>query len=384
MFSVYLAANPALAKEWSAHLERRPDTAMVVGSHNALGKALAHCARDLPGVLMLDDDLLAESPEYLDTLSVTAYPILLVAHSNDPAATHRALKIKAKDILTRDNWHEELWAVLDRIAVPLYPRDKKGGRIIAVFSPKGGVGKTTLAVNLAVSIADRRHEPVALVDLDLSFGDVAPMLAINPSLTIHDVSQSGVDPATLDQAMTHLQPNVFVLAGPKAPEQAEDVTPASLVKIIEILRENYAYIVLDLAPGYQETNVIGLDLSDIVLTLCTPDVVAMRTVGQALSVLREDFRYPSEKTRLVLNRTGSRTGIEKSDITTILKTSQIYELPSAGTAPVRAANQGIAFVRQEPSSPLARAIVSLATDLTDEHPKPGKGRITRRGRRSRD
>lgn len=383
MFSVYVAASEELGRAWDQFLKERPAEAIVMGTTDALDRALSECARDLPGVLLLDDALLDRMPQAIELLQKAPYPVVLVAPPRDPGSTRRALAIKAKDLLTHDNWRLELLASLERAALPLYPRDRKVGRVTAVFSPKGGVGKTTLAVNLAVALADRQREPVAVVDLDLTFGDVSPMLALDPVLTIHDVVRHDCDPTILEQAMIAQSANVFVLAAPKTPDQAEDISGPALVKIVELLREDYAFVVMDLAPGYQETNVIALDLSDLVLTICTPDVVTLRTVGQALSLFRDDFRYPPEKIRLVLNRTGSRTGIERSDISTILKTPQLYELPSAGSLPVRAANQGVPFITQEPSAPLAKAIRGLADELTDGPHGQRSSRQTRRQSRPR-
>ncbi len=383
MFSAYLAIADDFRGELAQFLKDRPDQAVVVGSSASLTSALRDCARDNPGVLVVDDRLVEAEPGTAAGLAAAPYPIVIIASGSIPQATRLALQVRAKDFLTRETWQAELMAALDRTAVPLYPRDKKLGQVISVFSSKGGVGKTTIAVNLAVALAERRHEPVAVVDLDLSFGDVAPMLALQPRFDIHDVILSGIDPGVLKAAMMNYASNISVLAAPHTPEEAEDIAPPQLVKILELLREEYAFVVLDLAPGYQETNIMGLDLSDVILTVCTPDVVTLRTVGQALTLFREDFRYPAEKVRLVINRTGSRTGIERSDIAAILKTPQIFELPSAGSMPVRHANQGLPFITQEPNAPLSRALTTMADALADDSAAQATLRLRRLVPRSR-
>ena len=383
MFSVYIAAKLSRSESWAAFVQNHPQDALVSGVTGSLARAVSECAQNNPGALILDDSLLTESPDFLDALAKAPYPIILIIAPNDPAATHRAIQIKAKDLLTWENWSQELLLSLQKVALPLYPRDKKAGRIIGVFSPKGGVGKTTLAVNLSVALAQRRHEPVALVDLDLAFGDVAPMLALRPSLTLHDLALSEVDPSMLHKALIPYNDNLSVLAAPTTPEQIEDIVPLSLVKIIEGLKDDHAFVIIDMAPGYQDTNAIGLDLCDLILTICTPDVVTMRTVGQALSLFRENFHYPAQKLRLVLNRTGSHTGIEQADVAAILKSPRLYGLPSAGSHPVRAANEGIPFIVREPNSPLARAIMLLAAELAGENNPHESQRLLRRMPRSR-
>lgn len=362
MFSVYLAGSEAHADEISNFLKSFPDTLMVMGWADTLEKAWADCRRDAPGVFLLDDHLLRANPGWIEKWSQAPFPIVLWASALDPESARRALAIKAKDLVSGPSWPTELVPALERVAVPFYQRDKKDGRIVAVFSSKGGVGKTTLSVNLAVALAEKTHEPILIVDLDLEFGDVSAMVGLEPTLTIHDV-----DPEHLDQSLEAILQRplapVSVLPAPLTPDQAEDVTSAFLVRLLQHVKQAYRFVILDLAPGYHEFNIAALDIADLVLTVCTPDVVALRTVGHALALFREQFRYPSEKVRLVLNRTGSNTGIERSDIVAILKASRLYELPSAGAMPVRAANDGVPFMLREPRTPLSEAIMTLADDL---------------------
>ncbi|PSR23932.1 MAG: hypothetical protein C7B45_01205 [Sulfobacillus acidophilus] len=380
MFSLYIAAKSPERDNLVTYFKERPEDVVLLGSSADLKTALADCARDVPGVVVLDDRLLQKAPGIAQELCSTPYPIVLLATSELSVATRYALDIKAKDLIAAHDWPTELLGALERVARPLYPRDRKLGQVLSIFSSKGGVGKTTLAVNLAVALAERNHEPVAIIDLDLAFGDVCTMLALSPKLTIHDVV---TDPTQLKAALIPAPGNVHVLAAPLTPDQAEDIPGNELVEIIQTLREDYAFVVLDLAPGYQETNIIGLDISDTILTLCTPDVVTLRAVGQALNLFRESFRYPAEKIRLVLNRTGSKTGIERADVATILKIPRIFDLPSAGNMPVRAANQGVPFVTHEENSPLSRAIVALANELANEERQKKTGsRLTRTAWRS--
>ncbi len=363
MFSVYMAAEPALGDAWEEWLRQHPDDVLLVGRTQDLSEAVRDCRRDLPGVLLLDDQVLAQDSLALAPLADLSCPIVLVGQPDGGDAARRALAIRAKDLIPLHHWPEELLVSLKKAALPLYPRDRQDAQVLAVFSSKGGVGKTTVSVNLAASLAERTHDAVIVVDLDLAFGDVSTMLGLAPETTIYDLTSGPIDSARVRQAVQSVTNRLSVLAAPLAPEQAEDVTGNLLVRLLEVLKDEYAYVILDLAPGYHEINVTALDLADVVLTLCTPDVVTLRAVGQALTLFREDFRYPADKVQLVLNRTGSRTGIERSDVSRILKSPVQYELPSAGSLPVRAANQGTAFVQAEPSSPLAQAIFSLADNV---------------------
>jgi pilus assembly protein CpaE len=276
------------------------------------------------------------------------------------------LAIRARDVVAKSAWQEELIPCLSRVAPPLEGSVKKLGKIIVVFSSKGGVGKTTIAVNLAMALGERAHSPLVLLDLDLAFGDVAPMIGQVPQVTIHDLLNTAIDQPTIKRAVTEVGSNVSVLPAPVRPEQAEDIHAEHLVRILEVLRESFTYIVIDMAPGYGELNVTALDMSDIILTVCTPDVVTLRTVGQALQLFREGFRYPADKVRLVLNRSGSRTGVNVQDIEAILNNQVVYELPSDGSLPVRSANEGAPLVAKYPNSNLTKAILAMADALIKE------------------
>lgn len=359
MFSIYVAATPEIRDVLVPFLQTQPQVLMM-GSSSDAEAALRDLDRDRPGVLLIDDRWLAAHGAAVEPLADRAFPIVLLADPTVPEAARRALRLRAKDLVPTERWTAELLPSLERVAIPLYPRDKRRGRIVTVFSPKGGVGKTTLSVNLAAGLAEKTHESVVIVDLDLAFGDVSSMLGLDPKTTIHDCLHDGL---SAREALTVVSPHLSVLAAPFAPDEAEDISGPLLVNLLERLREEHAYVVVDLAPGYQETNLAALDVSDTVFTVLTPDVVTLRTIGHALTVFRKDLHYPPGKVRLVLNRTGSRTGIERSDIVTLLKTPVSHELPSAGSAPARAANQGVPFVQAEPRAALTMAVLEMVSDL---------------------
>ncbi|NMP24164.1 AAA family ATPase [Sulfobacillus harzensis] len=365
MFSVYVATTEFRTAEMVASLKSYSDSLVVLGWADTLDKAWADCRRDIPGVLLLDDALLAENTGWIETLSRASFPIVLWALSLDPGSARRALALKAKDLISGPQWKTDLVPALERVAIPFHQRDKQDGRILAVFSSKGGVGKTTLSVNLALALAEKSHDPVLIADLDLAFGDVSAMMGLKPALTIHDVDPDNLG-HSVDRIIVSSNGPVSVLPAPLAPEQAEDVQSAVLVRILQHVKADYRYVVLDLAPGYHDLNISALDVADLILTVCTPDVVTLRTISQALALFRDQFHYPDEKIRLVLNRTGSDTGIERSDILAILKTQRIYELPSAGSMPVRAANDGVPLISKEPRAPLTQAIRAVADDLEHE------------------
>ncbi|AEJ41224.1 response regulator receiver protein [Sulfobacillus acidophilus TPY] len=357
--------------------------AVLLGSATNLRQGLKECAQDHPGVHLIDDGLLEHEVGLWEQMATLPYPAVVIGEAVDAGAARRALAIQAKDIIPWSSLSTDLAAVLTRVATSLEGKIRQNGRVIVVFSSKGGVGKTTLSVNLGVALAKASRQPVALVDLDVQFGDVAAMVGDAPLVTIYDLVRGThqVDAELVKRALKRVTNNVYLLAAPNNPEEAEEIQADHVVQILQLLRENHAYVVVDTAPGYNDINVAAFDFADVILTVCTPDVVTLRTIGQALRVFLEGFHYEPSKVRLVLNRSGSKTGVENLDITRVLDYPVRYELPSDGAYPARAANEGEPLTVRYPESLLSRAIQQLAIDLVQE--VEGRKRTTEKSLKTR-
>ncbi len=367
MFTVYVASQEGLRAKLVGAVKNIPG-AVLDGSSTDLRQALDECATENPGVLLIDDELLAQNVGLFEQIASLPYPIVVLASPTDAGAARRALAIKAKDFISLDSWQQDLAAILSRVATPLEGEVHHDGRVIVVFSSKGGVGKTTLSVNLAIALAKASRQPVAIVDLDIQFGDVAPMVGDAPLVTLYDLVKgtTHIEADMVKRALKRVANNVYILAAPNNPEEADDIRADHIVQILQLLRETHAYVVVDTAPGYTDINVAAFDFSDTILTVCTPDVVTLRTVGQALQVFYDGFHYAKDKVRIVLNRSGSKTGVETTDIAQVLQSAVSYQLPSDGAYPVRAANEGQPLMLQFPESALARAIQNIANDIVQE------------------
>ncbi len=367
MFTVYVASEEELRAKLVGAVKNIPG-AVLDGSSTELRQALDECAAENPGVLLIDDILLTQNVGLYEQIARVPYPVVVLASPTDAGAARRALAIKAKDFVSLDAWTQDLASILSRTATPLEGEVHRDGRVIVVFSSKGGVGKTTLSVNLGIALAKASRQPVAIVDLDIQFGDVAPMVGDAPMVTLYDLvkGSSRVDQDTVKRALKRVANNVYVLAAPNNPEEADDIRADHIVQILQLLRETHGYVIVDTAPGYTDINVAAFDFSDMILTVCTPDVVTLRTVGQALQVFYDGFHYTQDKVRIVLNRSGSKTGVETTDIAHVLQSQISYQLPSDGAYPVRAANEGAPLISQFPDSALSRAIQHMAVELVQE------------------
>jgi pilus assembly protein CpaE len=370
MFSVYVVARPEL-RDQILTITNTVDGAFVLGHQANLRQALADCQQDAPGLMVLDDEILQQNLSLVAQLSQVTYPIVLIGRGDNFETARRALAIHARDLVDVTQVAQLLGGSMARHAVGV-TQEAHAGRIFTVFSSKGGVGKTTISVNLAIALAQLSHRPVALVDLDLQFGDVMALLGEQSPNSIHDlVHVPIIDQVTVERAMTPMgTTGVRVLAAPNGPQYAEDVPAQIVLETLNVLKEHYQFVVVDTAPGFSEVNVAALDLADQVLTVVTPEVITVRSVKQALDLFAGGLNYSRQKVRLIMNRAGTQSTLASNDVASVLGVTLYAELPSDWTWAVRAANQGQALMLFQPAAPLAQGIRTLARQLMEETEGP--------------
>jgi len=259
---------------------------------------------------------------------------------------------------------------------PAARRGKSPGKIITFFSTKGGVGKTTLACNLAIALAAEKGKSVVLVDLDLQGGDVTVILNLTASQTIADLVQEDLenDIAVTDTFLAAHFSGIKVLCAPNSPEQAELVTQDHVTAIIGYLRTKYEYVIVDTAPSYSEVNLNILEITDKVLVPVTQDLPTLRHVRSAMEVLNA-LRY-TEKIVLLLNQLRP-DGISVKDLEKNLGCSMTTVIPTDDKTVLQSVNKGQPFVLAQKKSRVAGSVVELADQLcavkTPEKEKPAQG-----------
>lgn len=301
---------------------------------------------------------------------------ILVANELSTALLQQALRAGVKDVLTAPISSEQLFEAVERVAntlkaVPATPSsappisvDDGGelGTVVTVFSTKGGSGKSVIAVNLAVVLAQRSDRPVCLVDADLQFGDIAVMLKLAPQHTIVDAvaSLDRLDSTLLQSLMTlHPQSGLHVLAAPLEPAFADQIGAAEMVKIVETLRKSHAYVIVD-TPAYFNDVVLGLiEVSDQVLLVAGLDVPNIKNVKIGLQTLRL-LNTPKDKLRLLLNRANSKAKLDVGEVERTLQITADALIPSDVVVP-QSVNKGIPVVLSAPKSAVARSLVELAS-----------------------
>jgi pilus assembly protein CpaE len=236
------------------------------------------------------------------------------------------------------------------------------GKIITFFSPKGGVGRTTISTNLAVALHQLTGKPVVLVDGSLPFGDIAVILNMSPKAkTIADLigSFESADSDVVESILVQHSTGIKVMLAPPTPESTELITGAHIKHVLELLRERYAYIVVDTWPSFQEQVITMLDVADVILTLMTLEITSLKNVRVFMEVV-EKLGYDEAKVQLVANRNDSSGGIKASDVEASLGRKIPHTIVSDGRTLVLAVNRGVPFVISHRDSQVAKDIFALA------------------------
>jgi len=230
------------------------------------------------------------------------------------------------------------------------------GVVVTVFSAKGGCGKTTLASNLAAALADGGRREVCLVDLDLNFGDVAIVLQLFPAHTLADAVPlvETLDLPAVTALLTPHSPGLSALVAPVEPGAAETVPASLITTIISLLREQFAYVVIDTPPAFTDHVLAAFDQSDLIALLATLDIPALKNLKLTLETL-DLLNYPRERLRVVLNRADSKVGLALSEVEKTLKVPIALHIPSSRAVPA-SINRGVPILLDDPNHPVSVAI----------------------------
>ncbi len=238
---------------------------------------------------------------------------------------------------------------------------REGSMMISLFSPKGGVGRTTIAYNLAVALAaDHR---VCLVDGSLQFSDLRGLLRVPATApSIVNLPTDRIREADVADVAWKDPSGVDILLAPPRVEMAEMVTVRDLEKSLSILRQLYQFVVIDTRAGLGDDVLVFLDASDLILQVLTYDSMAIRNLAMAGEAF-DAIGYPASKLATILNRSDSTGGISKADVETALGGPIDFELVSDGRLVVAANNEGVPFISGSPEAPISKGIKHIAASL---------------------
>lgn len=238
------------------------------------------------------------------------------------------------------------------------------GRVITLFSLRGGVGVTSLAVNLAVALAQQRKQPVALLDLNLTAGHVDLMLNLRPKLTWAELMrEKTIDTETLNRYLLSHPSGVRVLAAPSLPTEAQTISAEKVEQTLALLKNQFDYILLDTPHTFlDEIFWLALSNAHLALLIFTPEVASLKTAVTTLQALKS-LNYPNEKLALILNQTFPKGGLDPKAVEGILKLPLDAIIPYGEDTLIQSIAQGKPLVLNRSDSAVATAIAQLSSQI---------------------
>jgi pilus assembly protein CpaE len=361
----------------------------VVGAART-GKEAIQLSQDLnPDVILMDINM----PD-MDGISATeairakqpAVQVIILSVQGDQNYMRRAMLAGARDFLTKPPMGDELISAIRRAGAMAQTERSKSvqvqatpisgnvgpmigyggprGKIVTVYSPKGGTGCTTLAVNLALTL-NNEDTRVALVDGNLQFGDVAVFINEQGKNTIVDLAPRAeeLDPEIVEDVMLkHAASGLHVLAAPTRPEYAEKVSSSQFAKVLEYLRQMYAYVIVDTSAFLTDVTLSAIDISDLVVLVTTQDIPSIKNCRLFLDLL-QTLGIERGRILFVMNRYDKRINITPDRVTENLKQEVVSVIPLDEATVTKAVNRGVPFVLDSKNQPAARGVFSLAEQV---------------------
>ena len=359
-------------------LERHADVELVGTSVGVAESAGTLTGGHLEAVLHGTRSSTLPRDEIASLREHTRAPIILLASGEASVLLEEALEADVSDVLLLPQMTENIVFAIRKASrngakAPVSAPTRRG-RIVTVFSPKGGTGKTVTSTNLAAAFAKYEGKRTLLLDLDLQFGDAAIMLGLEPEKTIYDlvVAPGELDSEKLAGYTTRHASGLDILPAPVRPEDAELVTETKLSRLLEVARESYDIIVVDTSPFFHGPMLATLDRTDELLLVCGLDVPTLKNVRLALQTL-ELLAFPQNRIRLVLNRANSKVGMKRGEVEGALETKVRFEVPSDRAVPI-AVNRGNPAVLAESGADFSKAIREMAKGLQPAEVAKGQKR----------
>jgi pilus assembly protein CpaE len=372
------------------------------------GKEAIQLSQDLnPDVVLMDINM----PD-MDGIKATeeirkkqpAIQVIILSVQGDQNYMRRAMLAGARDFLTKPPMGDELISAIRGAGAMAQTERSKSvqvqvapiagntgailgyggpkGKIVTIYSPKGGTGCTTLAVNLAITL-NNEDTRVALVDGNLQFGDVAVFLNEQGKNTIIDLAPRAeeLDPEIVEDVMLkHAASGLHVLAAPSRPEYAERVSSNQFAKVLEYLRQMYAYVIVDTAAHLTDATLSAIDVSDLIVLVTTQDIPSIKNCRLFLDLL-QTLGIERDRILFIMNRYDKRINITPDRVADNLKQEVVSIIPLDEATVTKAVNRGIPFVLESKNQPAARGVFSLAEHVrariaaqesADEPNRPGR------------
>lgn len=334
------------------------------------------------GIVNLDSDA-EKAIELIEQLAARFpnFGLIVTSHSSDGQLILRAIRAGAKEFIGTPIGAADLVGALERIgrqrSSSPETQKKRSNHIVAVCGSSGGVGSTSIAVNLATVLSSHSQQSVALVDLDLALGDTDVFLDMIPEHTIMDlVQEHQLDLTFVKKSLTRHQSGVSLLPRPIHLDENQQVDPQALAQIMSMLRASFQFVIVDLSKSYSEVDIEAMRLADTVLLVTQLDLPSLRNVVRILVSLR-DLKL-DHKVQIIVNRVGLDSGqISLKRAKETLGREIYWQIPNDYGVMVQVRNNGIPLLQQAPKAAITSSYKNLADRLLgnsaeDEESRPAK------------
>ncbi len=316
------------------------------------------------------------------TSTIKNVKIIVLSYDMDSNTVIKALRAGAREFLTKPLIEKDFIEAVEKMKDLISGNvdDTTRCKVITTFSNKGGIGKTSIAVNLAMEIANMTKEKVALVDLNMQMGDITTFLNIDPSFDTSYVINNldRIDEtfllSTLEQ---YNKTSLYVLADPPDIEQAEIITTEDITTLINVLRNVFSYIVIDTTSSFDSKTITALDNSDIILLVSIINLPSIRNCQRCFDLFKK-LGYSKDKIKLLINRYMEADDIKVEDVEEVLNHKVFFKIPNNYYTIINSINKGIPTCDSAPNSNITKAFKQLAAIISDNYSLKNKAQQNQR------
>lgn len=302
------------------------------------------------------------------TLNKKQVKFIVCATSYDTNSIIKAMRAGAREFLPKPFIKEDFSKTINKLKDQVLGSDKSTNcKVITAFSNKGGIGKTSIATNLALEIANITKEKVALVDMNFQLGDVATFMDIKPSFDISYVVKNleGTDSTFLESTLERYKDtNLYILADTPYVEQANDITPKEISKLFDALRQSFSYVIVDTSNTFDGKTITVLDNTDLIMLVTIVNLPAIRNCQRCLDIF-DRLGYDKEKTKIILNRYMENDEVTAEDVESTLNKKVYWKIPNNYFTIMSSINKGLPVSYISNTSNISQSFRELATVLSD-------------------
>jgi len=343
----------------------------IIGEFDNILSGHAAAIQDKPEIVFID---LSENIDLgLEIIEKITYKnkncvILVSSEDVNTDLVLKAMRAGAREFLPKPVMIEDLSASLKKAKLLLENNEGNTiGQIISIFSNKGGIGKTTIATNLALKIAELSEKRVCLVDLNLQLGDVTTFLDVNPSFDISYVVThlSRIDESFLLSSLEkYKDTELYILADPPNVEQAEEISSEDITSVLSMLKEMFAYVIVDTSSSFDIKTLTCLDISDTIILVSMVNLPSIRNCQRCMDLFQR-LEYKSDKIKLIVNRFNEEEEISINDVEDALGHDVFWKIPNSYFSVMSAINKGVPISIIDPDSNIDISFTELAAKLSD-------------------